>query len=470
MRPDFFQRLPPPTAILLLSSIFELTSAHVLHMPRQTPAPTTTIPSNALNVQSWYLVATPAPRNPFDLFRRQDTNTICGYIGGNSALPATCSAGSHCVVDNDHNVIGCCPDGAATCTSGVYTACVDANSPSEAIANHLVYTCSGSDVCYKNVFDGGHSQFGCGTASDLATTVLATASGITSSLTRSTIGSTSSTSSSTRSTTSSSSSSSSSSTSSTSTTRGGPPGAGGGPTNRPGPGPGPGANSEDRIGPIVGGTIGGVSVFLALCAFAIFFFRRKRQNKRTALGVDTYLSPPKSGADGFTPIHQSNEAFESGVPAHAVPPGGGLPMPVWAANMNPNGPSPFAYHGAAGPHTSYPPVGVYHYPGQFPGAYAGAGTPVIVTGGPAGAGIAMMATGPPVQTVKNGGSEDQVPLTGQQQGLGRIGEEDEDRERGGTGTTEESNGNEGRSPETTSPGGQPLWQQNRRQSRNQVWM
>ncbi|CEJ92297.1 hypothetical protein VHEMI07957 [[Torrubiella] hemipterigena] len=118
---------------------------------------------------------TPAPQLPEELRRRQ-LNTICGYIGGDPKLPATCSAGSHCVAEMNRNVIGCCPD-AGPCSTGVFTACVDRNNPTNGAPNPLVFTCSGSNVCYKNSFAGGFTQFGCGSASNLATSVATAASG-----------------------------------------------------------------------------------------------------------------------------------------------------------------------------------------------------------------------------------------------------------------------------------------------------
>ncbi|KAK0620186.1 hypothetical protein B0T14DRAFT_537716 [Immersiella caudata] len=487
MRTDLFQRLPAPTAILLLSSILELTSAHVLQIPRQTPPPTATIPHHVFNVASWPLVATPAPRSPFDLFRRQDeTNTICGYIGGNSDLPATCSAGSHCVVDKDLNVVGCCPNGEATCTSGVFTGCVDSNSPPQTGVNPHVFTCGAGDVCYKNVFDGGYSQYGCGT-SDFGTSVAGSATGLATGLilptvsvsvtgtrvSRPTISSTSTTTTTTTTPTSQTSQGSQTSPTPSSTTSPAVP-------------VGAGAPGGDRIGPIVGGVLGGVSVFLALCAVLIFIIRRRRGNVRKgpgASGSETYISLPKpSGESGFAPLPQSGDAYETGF-GPGGPGAGGPPrpppvtvVPVWAQDLNNKGPSPFAYHGAAGAHTSYPPAEGYHYPGQFPAAYAGAGTPVIITGAPAGVAYAQAYSD---RKGKAPLESDQVPLTrdlndpgaGYQKGLGRIGEEDEDRESGsgnGQGQPGPNSPEEGEG--TGSPGGRPLWQQNRRQSRNQVWM
>ncbi|RGP80870.1 hypothetical protein FLONG3_1018 [Fusarium longipes] len=155
-------------SFLLISSFFNLASGHAL------PQPTKTVAFHEINAASYPLAATAAPDDSF-LYRRQ-FNTVCGYIGGNPGLPATCSAGSHCVVDVDHGAVGCCPDG-GSCTQGVFTACVDAGSGPQTEVNPYVFTCRGDDSCYRNSFEGGFFQYGCGSTSGLATNVVATASG-----------------------------------------------------------------------------------------------------------------------------------------------------------------------------------------------------------------------------------------------------------------------------------------------------
>ncbi|KAK3687708.1 hypothetical protein B0T22DRAFT_457854 [Podospora appendiculata] len=506
MRSDFFHRLPRPTALLLLTSILDLAEAHVLHaFPRQTPAPTITIPHSALDVVSWpLLLPTPPPLDPDDLRRRQDSNTICGYLGGLSALPATCSAGSHCVLDSAHGVVGCCPDGQDTCTAGVFTACVDSNSGPQTVVNPYVFTCTGSNVCYKNMFGSGFSQYGCGTASDMATTVLATASGVTGILVRptmsvpltkgastldipTTLGSAQSTRTASDTTLSSSSPSSSltSSSASTSSTPSKttvltikPPTAftsetTAAPTSSSTPDPAapPATAAPSRTGAIVGGTISGVAVLAALAALAFYLLRRHRGNTRIGPGNGRgsgingkFISAPKPGpSSGFSAVNQDSEAYETG-----------LAPPMAAAHtfshdLSAGGPSPFAYTGASGAaHNSYPPAdGGYHYPGQFPAAYAGAAAAAVVAHD------------------RGGLDADQVPLTreiddfshGFQAALGRIGEEDEEYRHNGAGTgggdlaVNESNGvnGGGDGPGYNGPM-RPLWQQNRRQSRNLMWM
>ncbi|KAL2022913.1 hypothetical protein VTK56DRAFT_4444 [Thermocarpiscus australiensis] len=520
MRADLFSCLPRPTALLLLSSILELTNAHVLQpLPRPAQAPTTSIPYQALNVVSWPLRPTPPPRDRFALRRRQD-NTVCGYIGGSSDLPATCSAGSHCVLDTEHNVVGCCPNGEASCTAGVFTGCVDANSGPQTEVNPYVYSCTGSAVCYKNVFEGGFSQFGCGTASDQATVVLASASGMTALLDRPTVtvsytqgistlsepttlgtvtgsgitSGTSSPSSSLKTTASSSLSPTPASSSTASTVTAGPAAT----------------TSADistasapayRTGAIVGGTIGGLAVLVAVVSLAVFFIRRGNSNTRQGPGPGgvrgKHISAPLPGpGTGFAALAQDSDAFETG------PGGAGLggPSPNMAvANRDMLPPiattppltqesltaddhtrSPLSYGGGAGTAmstgvassvspSSYPPSSSeeYHYPGQYPAAYAG------------GAGVMMMRGNERLES-------DQVPLTrelddfsqGFHAALGRIGEEDEEeayQDLGRSGGGGQEGGHDvlsggAASPHHSSGSGRPLWQQNRRQSRNLMWM
>lgn len=158
------QRAQPAAIAAAWLCLFDATAHASALMPRQT----NTAGSPTLVVVDFPFAATPAPVLPEELRRRQ-LNTICGYIGGNADLPATCSAGSHCVAEMNKGVIGCCPD-AGPCTTGIFTACADTNNPPKG-GDPFVFTCGAGQVCYKNSYDGGFSQFGCGSASDLATSV-----------------------------------------------------------------------------------------------------------------------------------------------------------------------------------------------------------------------------------------------------------------------------------------------------------
>jgi hypothetical protein len=289
---NIFVRLPPATAVLLLTAVFSLTDSHAL--PRQTKI----VAYRELEVIPFPPAPTNPPLSPFDLQRRQE-NTICGFIGGNSDLPATCSLGSHCVLDPANSVVGCCPNG-GTCTTGVYTGCVDRNSNPQTEINPYVFTCQGADVCFKNNFDGGYFQFGCGTASELGTTVQTSADGASTALsigtvdmsltsspvsltTPTTIGSFASSSTTSPSQTSSRSTASSTRTSSHATSSTDPPSS---MTASPTPSPteGSGSVKQSQTGTIVGGVVGGAAALIALMALVFFCLRRRNRNSRIGPG------------------------------------------------------------------------------------------------------------------------------------------------------------------------------------------
>lgn len=135
--------LPRSAALLASSTLLQLASSHAL--PRETK----TIAVRELNVVAWPIVATPAPKaaspalasSPAAQLLQRDFNTICGWIGGDASLPATCLAGSHCAADTVNKAIGCCPD-SGPCTEGIFTGCVDVNSPPQTELNPYVFTCS----------------------------------------------------------------------------------------------------------------------------------------------------------------------------------------------------------------------------------------------------------------------------------------------------------------------------------------
>lgn len=491
---DIFIRLPTPTALLLLSSLAHLASAHVA---RQTPA---IIPHRPLNVAAYPPL--PAPTSPpldrqalNELLRRQDTNTICGYINGVSSLPATCSAGSHCVVDTEHGVVGCCPNGQDTCTAGVYTACVDPNSGPQTVVNPYVYTCTGSNVCYQNAFQGGYSQFGCGTASDLAATVAQSASGLddaititsadiaftqspsslavpttlgtntntrssletssgsseskttlTTSAPSSTAGSSSGTASSTSSSTS---ASASASVSTSSTASSSSSSATSSATSTPTAAPaatGNGGGGVNRTGAIVGGSIAGLAVLAGILAAAAYIMRRRAGNSRQGPGPrpgDTqYISPMSGDGGAWAPLGQDSSGLGGGPKTV-----GGKPITHITGESE--GRNTVWQYGDVG-HQQRGGVGAagaaaYH------GAYA---------------------------SPHDSSSDDEVPLRhgspeiddfsrGFNDALSRIGEEDEEGIEQGVNAVGMSghNGSTGDLGDNS----RPLWLQSRRQSRNLMW-
>ncbi|KAG5980982.1 hypothetical protein E4U55_003436 [Claviceps digitariae] len=178
LNPLLTTQLPPPKAALPTLLILVLSSIVASHVvPRETDSPESQHLSNVVVSRPilGLALATSAPASTSQPLRQQ-SNTVCGYIGGNPDLPATCISGSHCAVDVEHGAIGCCPD-EGSCKGGIFTGCVDRNSGPQTVADPYVFTCRGPNVCYKNQFAGGYFQYGCGTASALATTVLASAPG-----------------------------------------------------------------------------------------------------------------------------------------------------------------------------------------------------------------------------------------------------------------------------------------------------
>lgn len=457
---NFFHRLPTPTALLLLSSLMGLASAHV---PRQTP---TTIPHRPLNVAPYPPL--PAPTSPpldlhalHELLRRQNSNTVCGYINGDASSAATCSAGSHCVQDIDAKVIGCCNDG-ETCTTGIFTGCVDSNSGgAQTEVNPYVYTCTQGNVCYSNKFEGGFSQFGCGTASDLAATVLASASGVPSAIviltvdiaftespsslaTPTTLGTGAGTVSSSKTsgtlmtitiptpaTTTESSLTTSDSSSTTSTSA---------PTAAPAISTTTGGGSN-HTGAIVGGSIGGVAALVGLAALAAFLYRRRmagnsRQGPGPRPGDTQYISP------------MSNSTAYEGLNGQSSPHGtvGGKPIThitgssetrntLWQPDKN---------------------MADQKFLESHPGTAWDAG------------GAAAMYT-------SQNYFGDEIPLqspeaddfaNGSREALSRIGEEDEEDIHSGVhGTGMSGNQNTGDLGDSS----KPLWLQSKRQSRNLMW-
>ena len=262
-------------------------------------------------------------------------------------------------------------------------------------------------------------------------------------------------------------------------------------------------------------------MLIALVALAAFLLRRRQKRVRDGPGVrDRLITPPKPGpGGGFSAANPDSEAYE---PAHGsaspnpvfnqpmrnlsgqlppisttlVPP----PMP-FEGDVSPvnDDVSPFAYGGPqavsaiASSHTSYPPseVGSFNYQNYPPMPPVSAGgvaahTPVM-HGPPGGDGYRGVEM-----------ESDRVPLTreidefshGFTAALGRIGEEDEHDvgDSGhmmpngppygdsGFGTAAgnadlDADGNlSGTEGSVYSRGSRPLWQQNRRQSRNLMWM
>ncbi|KAI0482227.1 hypothetical protein GGR56DRAFT_176513 [Xylariaceae sp. FL0804] len=518
---NIFLRLPPATAALLLSAAFGLSSGHAL--PRQTK----TVAYYELDVVPFPPAPTAAPFSPFELLRRQE-NTVCGYIGGNSDLPATCSAGSHCALDSSNGVVGCCPNG-APCTAGIFTGCVDVNSPPQTEINPYVFTCAGSEVCFQNQFAGGYSQFGCGTASDLGTTVETSVQGVptlsleqtnveptatpstlsepTTIVSRTSTPSSSSTTSTTSSTTSTSSSSSSTdpASSSSATTPMEAATSSASATSAPTTAA---STSRNNTGAIVGGVVGGAVALVAIVGLAAFCLR-KRASKRKGSGPGSgpaaarnteYQSPMKSHGAAFAPLPSWNDDESDG---YGTPPMAhsqyqqqspyrdvGWEHPLMAGMTTtatgPSSPprqhrlSPRGHHSRSfsQPLRSYAPA---HVPGMGTGL-----APVVEEEQQQQHPALRPSPGPAAREIDEfsrayasagiGGGRDSHSLHDNE----TDAEEEDDRrplrtsaqEQAGSSTTPASDGggsSENRSS-SRSRGSRPLWQQNRTQHRNMMWL
>ncbi|TQW00797.1 hypothetical protein V2A60_001838 [Cordyceps javanica] len=261
-------------SMLTSSAMIAPVSGHAF--PRQTVRPTASV-----NMLSWPIKPTTAPTIPSQLAGR-DLNTVCGYIGGNPDLPATCMAGSHCVVDTEHRAIGCCPD-EGDCTVGIFTGCVDQNSPGQNVVDPHIYTCGNGDACYKNTFEGGFFQYGCGSASDMATTVALSAPGQPS-IAYTTV---------------------SVSLRPTTTLNSVTSSDGRGPSSTSGRDSNPTATDSakpdqgvDHTGAIVGGVVGGAVALILLLALAIFLWRRNKSPKAPEVEEEPkFISRPLASPD-----------------------------------------------------------------------------------------------------------------------------------------------------------------------------
>ncbi|KAI8949046.1 hypothetical protein F4801DRAFT_591397 [Xylaria longipes] len=496
-RPPFhniFFRLPPTTAVLLLSAVFSLTDGHAL--PRQTKV----VAYHELDVIPFPPIPTGESLSPFDLKRRQE-NTICGYLGGNLDLPATCSLGSHCVLDAANSVVGCCPNGGA-CTTGVFTGCVDRNSDPQTEINPYIYTCQGTNVCFMNNFAGGYFQYGCGTASSLGTTVQTSANGAATalsietvdvSLTESpssltaptTIGSFASTETRGSSQTSSQSRPTTSSTSSTSSTPSidipSPTDVSSAPTTTRDPE----SAKQSQTGAIIGGVVGGAAAAISLIALVFYCLRRRNRNHRIGPGP-TPTAPPTTQFTGPMPSHGA--AF---APLPSWHDEEGSPPPNFHSHSHPQPPEPYGPLESAYAASSSNFGG---HPGPYPPNPYGPFEPPLSAPAPANLGATAYGYSQPLRynpgympqpkgsltpVVEEDQSMEREDPPGREiddfsrayssAGIGQLPDEDVEEDhtplRNNSQTTQDSD-----SVSRRSPGHRPLWQQNRQQSRNLMWL
>ncbi|KJZ79179.1 hypothetical protein HIM_01330 [Hirsutella minnesotensis 3608] len=409
--------MPWAAALLALAALMPLTSSQMLSRERRS------MPARTLTDRQ-FLAAFPAPTLPVELRVRDSPNTVCGYIGGDPALPATCMKGSHCAADAEHGIMGCCPDG-HPCTRGIFTGCVDKNSGPQTLRDPYVFTCGGGDVCYRNTYDGGLYQFGCGARSRLATSVATTAPGrdpldirrITFDLTATPtplsspvlVGSiTPATSDENQNRAQATASSSS------------------GATDAP-----PNGGRSPNTGAIVGGIIGGVAGVVLLIALVVLLCRRRRRHRaRNVPGSSQdmrFISPMADPRHNFEPLPSSQ-----GPPAAEAAPQHGFQQPGQADARD-------SLQALA------PPQG---------GHAARAST----VGGAAG-----------LRDHRRDMDHDRVPLTREVDGMS-SGINSQDTSRGDESAADPATYSTSSYPGPRRAGGGALWQQNRRERRNLVWI
>lgn len=234
----------------------------------------------------------------------------------------------------------------------------------------------------------------------------------------------------------------------------------------------------------MGGTISGVAVLVAAIALGIYLWRRKKRaaadnNERLGGpgghppgGPTEYISPMSGGGRGagFAPVHQDHDSWETGLPPSSAAAGG---MGIGAGSgLFPGRPYPPARTGYGYPSSGY---GAGASSSAAGGAYGGIPPPRPDRG----------------EFDEHADGADQVPLTreiddfsrGFHDALGRIGEEDEYDSSPNEGVTGVNEGNGVSGPGANGHGTgsddvgegpygsvRPLWQQQRRQSRNLMWM
>ncbi|KAI6247575.1 hypothetical protein HI914_03806 [Erysiphe necator] len=125
------------------------------------------LPTSEVNLQQSE-TQKPAPTAKAELSKANLDRSICGWLGGQSQLPALCAGASSCIRDTEHKYVGCC-ETIGSCTAGFYTSCVDEGSdgwsPPSSIQTNGIYTCAKNEECYRNTYAENYYQFGCGKSS-----------------------------------------------------------------------------------------------------------------------------------------------------------------------------------------------------------------------------------------------------------------------------------------------------------------
>ncbi|RWA13221.1 hypothetical protein EKO27_g1883 [Xylaria grammica] len=515
---NIFFRLPPATAVLLLSAVFDLTGGHAL--PRQTKV----VAFRELDVIPFPPMPTGTLLSPFHLqLRQENTDRTACWIQPTRWWAAAQTAA--------HVQLG---------FSQVASTGIAIHKP------RLIPMC-------------GYFQYGCGTASELGTTVQTSAEGATAALsietldvslteppstlaTPTTIGSfastettslsqassqptsatpssitsspspslsspsssfsstvtntafTSSTSSRTSSRTSSHSTSSKtrSKTLSSSTRLTTPTSSTDAPSSTTAfaAPPGSGSAKETRTGVIIGGVVGGAAAAISLVALVFFCLRRRNRNHRTGPGptptappTTQYTSPMRSHGAAFAPLpswhdDEGDHSSTSHNNSHPHPPQPYGPLePMRPAsssnyrdNSNPHPPDPYgpleSTLSAPAPANLGPIAHGYSQPLRYNPGYIPNSMPQ-----PKGSLTPVVEEDQSLEREESQGREiDDFSRAYSSAGIGQHSDEDIEEDRTLLRARAHGAQEEDDSVSRRDGGHRPLWQQNRQQSRNLMWL
>ncbi|TAQ91610.1 hypothetical protein B7494_g124 [Chlorociboria aeruginascens] len=335
--------MPSSSIFLLFSTIYPWANG----MPWPEPVQT-----SVYQPDEWSPRPTDTPASPARIFKRDSLPVdICGWIGGVSSNSAVCPSGSSCVHDTIHAFVGCCAT-SGPCTAGVYTACVDKNSPGWSAATgdqpNGVYTCAGTSLCYRNTFAGDYYQYGCGStnwAANVETSFKGQATNlflqvVYTGVNFDTVTATPLVASSSSSSSTSSSSSSVSQTSSSATTSS-PSQTPGGAALAQSPSPTVAATASTgktstSTGVVAGATVGSIAGLAGLAALILFCFRRRKRQPQSRVAFWKIHPHLEKDQGPFQQIPRSApEEYISPMSGAASPPSAtSVPMSAHANPLN----------------------------------------------------------------------------------------------------------------------------------------
>lgn len=170
MSPSIYKSLLFPSFIL-----FNLLNLHVAKAQSTELWEEPQQPSDAqFNFGSWEPGPTAAPMGNLELFKRQNSLSVCGFVSGQLSDSITCS--TYCGFQTAISAVGCCTsyysiaDNTLLIGCNYYTQCYDSTAVNQCeeacLADNSVLLCtsSNSPSCIQYTFtDIGYSGFGCST-------------------------------------------------------------------------------------------------------------------------------------------------------------------------------------------------------------------------------------------------------------------------------------------------------------------